>query len=132
MFRSPDNRVVVRSEKDFMGRIEVEPLLMKEPCRDGVAAGHLLDQALGQPIFGIGLAGDNEPRTLKARYVVRYGAASLDQERFSRRRHGIVAENGADGLEKRGLAVGPGAVEDEEALLGGFASQCVSNGPLKE
>src|SRR4029453_145197 len=84
---------------------------------DRVAAGQLLDDALGKALAVGHFDGHDEAGTRKGRNVVRDASvALLLEERLEVSGARIVTERGLDGLRERRLARRLGAVEEEKDL----------------
>ena len=113
---------------------ELKFLAVLETGRDGVAAGHLLDQTFVQHGTLISLLDGDKAGPFQAGHVAAGGtggAAAGAGDGLGLGVHAVIAEQLGQRLQECGFAVGAVAVEKEHALLPGGAGQAVAGHHLQ-
>ena len=132
MVRPTDHRLVVARHENLEGRHEVEILPVKEPCGEGIVAGHLLDEVLRKPLALFRLHRSHEAGTPEPGNVVRRRVVVALHERLGVCRGCVVPKEALDDVEEGAFPVCPGAVEDEHRLLAGVSAHRPPCGGLEE
>jgi hypothetical protein len=91
-----------------------------------------LDAGFGPAATFLGFDGGDEPSTAKAREVGRVAIGYRGGERLDRGSEVVVAHDTGGSVEPHGLAVGAGAVSEEQGMLADQAGEGITEHTLQE
>jgi len=75
---------------------------------------------------------DHQPGAAQFRNLGRMPLVLRRHKQVDRRRHRVIAEDVDDGVDEHALAIGAGAVQEQQHVLGCFAGHAVAEEALQE